>query len=253
MAKFHSKQLVLGDATDSSLYPSAIFNLVITSPPYNIGMEYTKDYDDSKDYEYYLDFSRKWLSNCYLWSAPYGRLCVNIPLDKNKGGQQPIYKDIISIAQSVGWKYHTTIVWNSGNISRRTAWGSWLRPSAPYVIAPVETIVVLYKGDAWKRPHLGNGRVTIEREEFIEWTLGLWDFKGESAKRIGHPAPFPLELPKRCIRLFSYVGDWVLDPFAGSGTTLIAALRDNRKAYGIEISKEYYDLAINRIDREIKE
>jgi len=116
---------------------------------------------------------------------------------------------------------------------------------APFVIAPVELIVVLYKKH-WRKLKR-NGKSDITRDEFIQWTNGLWTFKGESKKKIGHPAPFPIELPKRCIKLFSFVGDTVLDPFAGSGTTLIAASMLNRIGIGIEIETEYCNLAKSRI------
>jgi len=245
---FDESQLVLGDATDSSLFEMGKFNLTITSPPYNVGMSYDNS-DDGGEYDAYLEFSRRWLANCYLWSADHGRLCMNIPLDKNNGGKQAVTADLTTIAREVGWQYQTTIIWNEGTISRRTAWGSWCRPSAPHVIAPVETIVVLYKDD-WKRPHLGDDKVTIEPDEFKDWTLGIWQFNGESAKAVGHPAPFPVELPRRCIRLYSYKGDNILDPFAGSGTTLVAALRDEREPFGVELSEEYRVTALDRIRKE---
>lgn len=319
---FDPSQLVLGDATDASLFSAEQFQLTVTSPPYNVGLAYGAEVDDAGSYKDYLEFSRRWLSNCLTWSESRGRLCMNIPLDKNSGGKQAVTADLTNIAREVGWKYHATIIWNEGNISRRTAWGSWMRPSAPHVIAPVETIVVLFK-DEWNRPHLGDDRVTIERDEFMEWTSGVWSvaeevattynadeplispallmdwalsfdgssaltlarlqdsfselltrprgpgldglpaeaarewasqmwtFSGESAKRIGHPAPFPIELPRRCIRLFSYAGDRVFDPFAGSGSTLVAALRDDREAWGTEIDEGYRDIALGRINAEV--
>ncbi len=322
-AAFDPSQLKLGDATDASLFDADQFQLTVTSPPYNVGLRYGDEVDDAGTYDDYLEFSRRWLRNCFTWTASRGRLCMNIPLDKNSGGKQAVTADLTNIAREVGWQYHATIIWNEGNISRRTAWGSWMRPSAPHVIAPVETIVVLYK-DHWKRPHLGDERVTIERDEFMQWTSGVWTtedaeespsddgdepliapsklmdlalsfegaapvsaarlratfaemltrprgpgldglppdqaqewasqvwtFGGESAKRIGHPAPFPTELPRRCIRLFSYQGDAVFDPFAGSGTTLVTALREGRAAYGAEIDEEYRKLALGRISSEV--
>ncbi|RLG41385.1 MAG: site-specific DNA-methyltransferase, partial [Thermoproteota archaeon] len=118
----------------------------------------------------------------------------------------------------------------------------------PYVIAPVEVIVVLYR-NRWKKTS-GSGISDITREEFIEWTNGMWTFSGESRKRIGHPAPFPLELPKRCIKLFSFVGDIVLDPFLGSGTTLIACALLGRRGIGVEIDRNYCELAKNRLIKE---
>jgi site-specific DNA-methyltransferase (adenine-specific) len=170
---------------------------------------------------------------------------LNIPLDKNKGGLRSVGADITLIAQQQGWKYQSTIVWNEGNISRRTAWGSWLSASAPFVIAPVELIVVFYK-DEWKKTN-GSKISDVTKEEFMNWTNGLWTFNGESKKRIGHPAPFPLELPYRCIKLFSYVDDIVFEPFCGSGTTLIVAENTNRKSVGVEIDEKYCQLAKERI------
>jgi len=222
-------------------------DLVVTSPPYNVGIKYSS-HDDKMSYEDYLCFTREWLTRCYGLTKEDGRLCLNIPLDKNKGGQQSVCADITTIAKEIGWKYHATIVWNEQNISRRTAWGSWLSASAPYVIAPVEVIVVLYK-NRWKKIK-DNGKSDIAKEEFVNWTNGVWNFMGESKKRIGHPAPFPVELPRRCIKLFTFVGDTVLDPFLGSGSTLIACVLTDRKGIGVEIDKNYCDIAKQRLINE---
>jgi len=186
------------------------------------------------------------MSSCFDWLKDDGQFCLNVPLDKNKNGQQSVGADITTIAKKIGFQYHSTIIWNEGNISRRTAWGSWMSASAPFVIAPVELILVLYK-KYWKKTG-GSGLSDITRNEFVDWTNGLWTFRGESKKRIGHPAPFPLELPLRCIKLFSYVDDLILDPFLGSGTTMIAVSRTNRKGIGIEIDKKYCELAKKRLD-----
>ena len=178
-------------------------DLIVTSPPYNVDIRYGS-YRDDIPYDKYLEFTRKWLSKALKLVRPDGRMCLNIPLDKSRGrkgdGFQSIYADIVNIAKKVGWKYFSTIIWNEGNISRRTAWGSWLSARAPYVIALVEVIVVFYK-NRWAKNHRGLSDIT--KDEFVEWTQGLWTFPGENRKRIGHPAPFPLELPKRCIKLFS--------------------------------------------------
>ena len=223
-------------------------DLTVTSPPYNVGKAYDgKQESDSIEYEKYLKFTEKWLANCYHWTKSTGRLCANVSLDKNRNGKQPLSADVTKIAMDVGWKYHATIVWNEGNISRRTAWGSWKSASAPHVIAPVETIIVLYK-DEWKR--LRPGDSDISADEFKEWVFGVWAFNGESGKRIGHEAPFPRELPKRCVKLFSFEGDVILDPFVGSGTTMIEAINNNRVAVGIEKEKEYCELTLKRIRNE---
>jgi site-specific DNA-methyltransferase (adenine-specific) len=222
-------------------------DLIVTSPPYNIDIQYNS-HDDKSTYDEYMLFNRHWLARCYKWLKSDGRLCLNVPLDKNKGGQQSVGADFTHIAKEIGYQYHSTIVWNEGNISRRTAWGSWMSASAPYVIAPVELIVVLYKSE-WKKER-PDGENDITRQEFMDWTNGLWTFQGESKKRVGHPAPFPLELPRRCIKLFSFVGDTVLDPFLGSGTTLIAAEINDRKSIGIEIDESYCRIARDRLVEE---
>ncbi len=233
------------DCTDADLFSTPFIDVTVTSPPYNLDMGYNSN-DDNLQYKHYLEFTHKWLQNVYQWTNPTGRLCLNIPLDTNKGGQQSIGSDITQIAKQVGWQYHTTIIWNEQNISRRTAWGSWLSASAPYVIAPVELIIVFYKG-VWKKSYKGTS--DIQKQEFLDWTNGLWTFNGESAKRIGHPAPYPVELPYRCIKMFSYQQDTIFDPFLGSGTTLIAAKQLARNGIGVELDEQYYNLAKNRINR----
>ncbi len=233
----------------TNMVENGSIDLIITSPPYNVNIKYNSHYDEMP-YKDYLDFAREWLSKCYDLAKDDGRFCLNIPLDKNKGGQQSVCADLTTIAKQTGWKYHSTIIWNEQNISRRTAWGSWLSASAPYVIAPVEVIVILYK-KRWKKE--GGSRISdINKAEFQEWTNGVWNFSGESKKRVGHPSPFPLELPKRCIKLFSFVGDTILDPFLGSGSTLVACSQTERKGIGIEIDPGYCEIAKQRVIKEGK-
>lgn len=232
------------DILEIQSIPDNSIDLIVTSPPYNVDIKYTS-HNDTMTYDDYLSFTRKWLTRCYRFIKSDGRFCLNIPLDKNKGGQQSMCADITTIAKQVGFKYHSTIIWNEQNISRRTAWGSWLSAAAPYVIAPVEVILVLYKKE-WKKTS-GSRKSDINKKEFMEWTNGVWNFSGESKKRVGHPAPFPVELPRRCIKLFSFVGDTVLDPFLGSGSTLLDCLETGRKGIGIDIDKKYCELAKSRI------
>jgi len=241
-------KLYEGSTLDTSLFKKEFIDLIVTSPPYNVGIDYNSN-DDELSYEKYLEFSEQWMLNCYNWSKTQARFCLNIPLDKNKGGHKSVGADLTQIAQKVGWKYKTTIIWNEGNISRRTAWGSWKSASAPVVIAPVELIVVLYKDD-WKKTN-GSKISDITGEEFKNWTQGVWLFNGESKKRIGHPAPFPKELPYRCIKLFSYQDDVVFDPFTGSGTSLIVAQNLQRKSVGVEIDKKYCELIKSRVQNEV--
>jgi site-specific DNA-methyltransferase (adenine-specific) len=239
-------KVIQDDFISTKLIPDKSVDLIVTSPPYNVDIKYNSHKDDLT-YAEYLDFTTAWMRKAFKVSKHDGRMCLNIPLDKNKGGQQSVYADMLHIAKKVGWRYHSTIIWNEGNISRRTAWGSYMSASAPYVIAPVEVVVVLYK-ETWKKESRGESGIT--KQEFIDWTNGLWTFSGESKKRIGHPAPFPIELPRRCIKLFSYVDDVVLDPFLGSGTTLIAAIITGRRSIGVEIDSDYAQLAKERICEE---
>jgi site-specific DNA-methyltransferase (adenine-specific) len=235
-------KIICDDFLKSKVVKKDSIDLTITSPPYNVDLFYDS-YKDNLSYKEYLDFSSKWIKKVYKLTKTTGRFCLNIPLDKNKGGQQSVYADLTTIAKKVGWQYHSTVIWNEQNISRRTAWGSWLSASAPYVIAPVEMIVILYKTE-WKKNYRGES--DISKQEFQDWTNGVWNFNGESKKRIGHPAPYPVELPKRCIKLFSYVGDLILDPFLGSGTTLIASATLQRKGMGFDIDKSYCEIAKKR-------
>ncbi|MST61573.1 site-specific DNA-methyltransferase [Peptostreptococcus anaerobius] len=247
MYKDNSSRIYLADTLTTTVIPDDYIDLIVTSPPYNLDIDY-KSCADNQPYDEYLKFTNKWLKKCYRWLKQDGRMCLNIPLDKNKGGHQSVGADITTIAKEVGFKYHSTVVWNEGNISKSSAWGSWMSASSPYVIAPVELILLLYK-DSWKKTS-GSRKSDILREEFISWTNGVWTFNGESKRKIGHPAPFPVELPKRCIKLFSFIDDIVLDPFMGSGSTLVAARQLSRRGIGIDFEEDYCNIAINRIKNE---
>lgn len=240
-------KILYADTLTTRLLDDNSIDLIVTSPPYNLNIEY-KSCDDAKPYEEYLKFTKSWLKRCLKWLKHDGRMCLNIPLDKNKGGHQSMGADIIEIAKKVGFKYYASIIWNEGNISKSSAWGSWMSASCPCVIAPVELIVLFYK-ESWKKTS-GSKKSDITRDEFVSWTNGVWTFKGESKKKIGHPTPFPVELPRRCIKLFSFVGDTILDPFMGSGSTVIAEKQNLRNGIGIEIELDYCRLAMGRILKE---
>lgn len=241
--KDENSVILHGNMLTDERIPDNHIDLIVTSPPYNVRKDYGM-VSDNLSYDEYIDFTFEWLKKCRSWAKPDGRLCMNIPVDTGKGEQRSLGADITYIAKQVGWKYRTTIVWNEGNISKSSARGSFMSASSPHVISPAELIVVMFK-EQWKKTSRGKSDTT--KEEFVEWTNGVWTFSGESKKKIGHPAPFPVELPKRCIKLFSYVDDIVLDPFMGSGTTLVAAKMLNRKSMGIEISREFCELAFKRI------
>ncbi|MFA5490385.1 MAG: site-specific DNA-methyltransferase [Candidimonas sp.] len=228
-------------------------SLIVTSPPYNLDIKYAS-YEDVRPYEDYLEWSYKWIRHAYEVGDDQCRFCMNIPLETNLGGNRPIAADLTKVCMDAGWSYRATLVWNKNNTHKRTAWGSFMRASAPCVIAPVEVILVFFKNE-WKRidPREPTEANDITRDEFINWTNGLWSMTGESAKRIGHPAPYPIELPLRCMKLFSHVGDVILDPFLGSGTTLIATTRSRRKGIGTEMDRGYCELAVKRVMEEIQQ
>ena len=240
--------LKLGDCTNPQTYNGEFIDLTITSPPYNLGIDYD-NHNDVTSHEAYLKFTKTWLTNVYTWSKPNARCCVNVPFDV--AWKEPLYLsgDFTKVALECGWKYRMMIAWDKKNISSRTAWGSWMSPSAPKINIPLEVILVFYKGE-WKKEDLQNQGTDLDKEDFIAWTNGLWSISPESATRIGHPVPFPLEIPHRLVRLFSWVGDTVFDPFAGSGTTLIASHNNKRKAIGLEISPKYYEIAKRRMSLE---
>jgi site-specific DNA-methyltransferase (adenine-specific) len=244
-------QVLRGDCARLLEYdPDLGVNLIITSPPYSLGVDYGQaGYADDQPYADYLSWVRSWATTLLDIAADGGRACINIPLDSNKGGKRAIYADYLRIFQDVGWTYQTSIVWNEQNISRRTAWGSWLSPSAPFVTAPVEMIAVFFKG-SFRRPPTDGRKGDILRDEFLAWTLGMWTFAGANPRRVGHPAPFPEELPRRLIKLYSYPDDLVVDPFAGSGTTLMAARKLGRRSVGVEISVEFCELTIRNLRRD---
>lgn len=241
------------DSTNLDFLSSGSVQLVVTSPPYNLGKDYGTARDDAT-YHSYLDWVALWCEELWRVLEPGGRLCLNIPLDINlsfdSGGKRktlkrPVLADFTHrLVNDQGWVYNTTILWLENNISRRTAWGSWLKASDPWVNTAGEAVLVLSKE---RRKRDGRGKVTeITREEFLDWTLGLWQFRGENTKRWKHPAPFPEELPRRLIRMFSFKDDVVLDPFLGSGTTCRAAKDLGRRSVGVEIDPTYYAVSIER-------
>lgn len=244
-------ELIRGDVLKTKFTKLPPVNLVVTSPPYNVSIDYDK-HKDNMSYKQYLSWSTKWIKKVYNCLDVDGRFCLNIPfsctpihLNKKKGEDDtnyPISADITKICQSIGFKFWRVIIWEK-NISDKTSWGSWRSASAPFMMDPNECILVFYK-NKWKRNIKGTS--TISKDEFMKWIKNLWSMRPETNS--DHPAPFPLELPTRCIKLFSYKGDIIMDPFMGSGTTGEAAIRLERGFIGTEISKEYFKRAKERID-----
>jgi DNA modification methylase len=222
--------------------PDHSVHLMVTSPPYNVG----KDYDEDLTLEDYLGFLRRVWQEVHRVLVPGGRACINIA---NLGRKPyiPLHAYLIQQMVEIGFLMRGEIIWNKGNsASPSTAWGSWQSPSNPTLRDVHEYILIFSKADfARKNPH--KRRVTISREEFLEFTKSVWTFPAVRAKQVGHPAPFPMELPYRLMQFYTFEGEVVLDPFMGSGQTAIAALRGNRHYLGYEIEADYVRLAEKRV------
>ncbi len=202
-------------------------HLIITSPPYNIGIDYGV-YDDNKTYKEYLEFSRQWLAKCYEILKDNGRICINIPIDTGKSGKRSIASDITILAKRAGFKYKGTIIWNKQNTKNKFAMA---------FSKNIEVILIFYKKD-W---------IPVKKE-FSEYVNEIWQFAGESPKRVNHPAAFSVELPRRLVKMLSEEGDLVFDPFLGSGTTMVSAKALRRKGIGFEIDRKYFLNACARIN-----
>lgn len=227
-------------------YDGREFGITVTSPPYNLGKDYGEGANDDWALADYFDWCELWASKLYERTEAHGRLCLNVPLDVNLNGKRLFSSDVHVSMLAAGWEFQTTIVWDKGIINNKTAYGSWLSASAPNVMMPVELILV-YNREGWIR---GNrGRTTeITREEFMGWRTSVWSFPGASAKRANQPAPFPKELPRRCLKLFGFAEDLAFDPFVGSGTTCEVAESMGRASVGVDQSAEYLtQLAVPRI------
>jgi site-specific DNA-methyltransferase (adenine-specific) len=221
--------------------PDGCVHLMVTSPPYNA----SKEYDEDLNLEEYLGMLERVWRETYRVLAPGGRACVNVA---NLGRKPyiPLHAYIIAQMESLGFLMRGEIIWNKGaSASASTAWGSW-RSAANPVLRDVHEYILVFSKGAFKRT--GKGRKsTIERDAFLEWTRSVWSFPAVSAKKVGHPAPFPEELPQRLIQLYTFEGDAVLDPFAGSGTTCLAAQRLGRAYVGYEINPQYVTLIQQRL------
>jgi site-specific DNA-methyltransferase (adenine-specific) len=221
---------------------------MVTSPPYNVG----KDYDEDYSLEEYLAFLQRVWREVHRVLVPGGRACVNIA---NLGRKPyiPLHSFIIQGMVELGFLMRGEIIWNkAASAAGSTAWGSWKSPANPTLRDVHEYILIFSKG-AFKRKNLHKRQATINREEFLEYTKSIWTFPAVSARKVGHPAPFPVELPLRLIQLYTYEGEVVLDPFMGSGQAAIATLQGERRYVGYEIEQRYCRLAGRRIKQFVKE
>jgi site-specific DNA-methyltransferase (adenine-specific) len=221
--------------------PDNSIHLMVTSPPYNVG----KEYDENLTLNEYRSFLKKVWSEVKRVLVPGGRACINIA---NLGRKPyiPLHAFIVEDMIELGFLMRGEIIWNKASSSSpSTAWGSWLSAKNPILRDIHEYILVFSKG-TFSRENLGR-KSTISKEEFLEFTKSVWTFPAEPATKVGHPAPFPVELPYRLIQLYTFEGEVVLDPFMGSGQTAIAAIKTRRHYVGYDINEEYVKLAEKRI------
>jgi len=227
--------------------PDNSIHLMVTSPPYNVG----KEYDENLTLDEYRAFLKRVWSEVKRVLVPGGRACINIA---NLGRKPyiPLHAFIIEDMLDLGFLMRGEIIWNKGSSSSpSTAWGTWLSAKNPTLRDVHEYILVFSKG-TFSRENLGR-KSTISRDEFLEFTKSVWTFPAEPATKVGHPAPFPVELPYRLIQLYTFEGEIVLDPFMGSGQTGIAAIKTKRHYIGYEINEEYVKLAEKRIREFVSE
>lgn len=232
---FESSSEEMGELPDHSVH------LMVTSPPYNV----RKDYDQDLSLEEYRELLSKVFRETHRVLVTGGRACVNVA-NLGRKPYLPLHAFVIQDMIEAGFHMRGEIIWDKGaSAAASTAWGSWLSASNP-VLRDVHEYILVFSKQSFSRKVDGS-QSTIERDEFLEWTKSVWRIPAVSARKIGHPAPFPEELPERLIKLYTYRGDVILDPFAGSGTTCVAALKSGRGYVGYEIEGEYVALAETRL------
>ena len=222
--------------------PDASIHLMVTSPPYNVG----KDYDEDLSLAEYSAFLKRVWAETYRVLVPGGRACVNVA---NLGRKPyiPLHAMLIADLLDLGFLMRGEIIWDkAASASSSTSWGSWQSASNPTLRDTHEYILVFSKG-SFRREKVDGRASTITKEEFLESTKSVWTFGAESARKIGHPAPYPVELPYRLIQLYTFSGEVVLDPFMGSGQSALAALKAGRHFVGYEVNEEYLKLAEKRV------
>jgi modification methylase len=240
--------------------PANSVALVVTSPPYFAGKQYEETLGENgvpASYFEYLELLRDVFSACKTVLEPGGRIAVNVA-NLGRRPYRSLSADVTTILQDLGLLMRGEVIWWKGRAAGGScAWGSFQRPTNPVLRDVTERVIIASKGRfdralTPKQRHKAGfpSTATISRDEFMEATTDIWEIPPASATRVGHPAPFPIELPKRLIELYTYEGDVILDPFMGAGTTGVASLRTARKYIGFETDEEYIERANERIDEE---
>jgi DNA modification methylase len=239
----YENTVILSSAENMKEIPDNSLHLMVTSPPYNV----TKEYDKDLSLKEYLQLLRNVFTETYRVLVYGGRACVNVA---NLGRKPyiPLSDHISQMMIGIGYLMRGEIIWYKGaGAGISMAWGSWQSAANPVLRDTHEYILIFSKG-SFSRKKPEDIEETITRDQFMEWTKSVWIMNPESARKVGHPAPFPVELPYRLIQLYTYKGDIVLDPFMGSGSTAIAALKSDRKYVGYDIDPEFKKLTEERVE-----
>ena len=269
MENFVNK-IINGDCVEvMKTMPESTVDLIVTSPPYGVGIEYDTHNDDV-DFEEYKIFSKEWLTEAYRVLKDDGRIALNIPYEINrqdKGGRIFMVAELWSIMQKIGYKFYGLVDLNenSPHRSKTTAWGSWMSPSAPYIYNPKECVVLAYKKNHIKKikgePEWVGVIDNVEQEdgtfkkkvlypeeskrEFMDLVFGQWNYFADTKQMT--KATFSMDIPTKAIKILTYKNDVVLDPFCGSGTSMVAAETLDRKWLGVELSQNYTEVAKKRV------
>jgi modification methylase len=237
--KRHVDSVICKSSEKMEELPDSSIHLVVTSPPYNVGKEYDKDLDLGE----YRQLLKAVFAESFRVLVDGGRACINVA---NLGRKPyiPLHSYIIQDMLEIGFLMRGEVIWNKGSSAgASTAWGSWQSASNPALRDTHEYILVFSKGSFSRK----GMQSTISKDEFLSFTKSVWEFPAESARRVGHPAPFPVELPYRCMQLYTFEGDFVLDPFCGVGSTCVAAVKAGRRFVGYDTNPQYVELAQKRI------
>lgn len=230
--------------------PDNSVDLVVTSPPYNINLAYDT-WNDGLPLDEYWVFTNNWLKEVYRCLKPTGRIALNCLYEanfKDNGGRVFVMSEMWQIMKGLGFKWAGFVHLNEDKSHRvkHSAWGSYLKPSAPYIYNASECVLLAYK-DTWKK--VGSAEYKIDKDLFLECVQGEWTYRAVTKQLT--KANFSEQIPDKAIQMLTYPGDLVMDPFSGSGTTVVSAYKLGRRYVGFEISKEYWNVSIRRMDTEV--